>query len=269
MLDKIAFIGAGNMAEGIARGIVGQKIAPASAITACDPSEARRAVFAAMGANVTADNAVACQAPVILLAVKPQQIAAVLAECGPKWGPGKLIITIAAGVQTASIAAAAAPGTRIVRVMPNLPMSCGAGMSAVARGAGATAADQELVLSIFGAGGKAVPAEEKHLDAVTAVSGSGPAYVFLLAEILEKAARELGLPPEICGTLARQTVIGAARLLETTDIPAATWRERVTSKGGTTAAAIDHMLDKNIEPLIIEAVGKAATRSAELSALAK
>lgn len=265
---QIVFIGAGNMAEGIARGIITQKIMAAADITACDPAAARREVFAGLGAKVSADNTPAYGAPVVLLAVKPQQIADVLKECGPHWGAGTLVVTIAAGVKTESVAAAA-PGTRIVRVMPNLPMACGAGMSGVARGAGATAEDEKFVLSVFGAGGKAAAVAEKHLDAVTAVSGSGPAYVFLLAEILEKSARELGLPGEICETMARQTVIGAARLLETTDIPSGEWRARVTSKGGTTAAAVDHMLDNGIDRLIIEAVGKAAARSAELSALAK
>ncbi|MDR0868169.1 MAG: pyrroline-5-carboxylate reductase [Planctomycetota bacterium] len=265
---NFAFIGAGNMAEAIARAVVTNELSAPAEIIVCDPSAERRQIFAALGIQTATDNLAALSAPVVILAVKPQQMDAALTAFAGVSGVAdtrvaeKLFISIMAGVSTAALEKRLAG--RVMRVMPNLPIVGGEGMSAAARGARATAADEELTLKIFRAGGKAVALAEKHFDAVTAVSGSGPAYVFWLTEMMQAAAQKLGLPDDAAALLARQTVVGAAKILSTTDLPPNVWRERVTSQGGTTAAALNYLADNKTGDAVIAAIGAAAARSAEL-----
>ncbi|GHV18650.1 pyrroline-5-carboxylate reductase [Planctomycetales bacterium] len=268
-----AFIGAGNMAEAIARAVVKNELSAPAKIIVCDPAAERRQIFAALGIQTATDNLSALSAPVIVLAVKPQQMDAALtalasdnrvadARVADACIAEKLFISIMAGVSTATLEKRLAG--RVMRVMPNLPIVGGAGMSAVARGARATAADEELTLRIFRAGGEAIALAEKHFDAVTAVSGSGPAYVFWLTEMMQTAAQKLGLPDDAAALLARQTVVGAAKILSTTDLPPSVWRERVTSQGGTTAAALNYLAANQTGDAVVAAIAAAAKRSAEL-----
>ncbi|GHS91327.1 pyrroline-5-carboxylate reductase [Planctomycetales bacterium] len=258
-----AFIGAGNMAEAIARAVVKNELSAPAEIIVCDPAAERRQIFAALGIQTATDNLSALSAPVIVLAVKPQQMdAALTALASDNRVAEKLFISIMAGVSTATLEKRLAG--RVMRVMPNLPIVGGAGMSAVARGARATAADEELTLKIFRAGGEAIALAEKHFDAVTAVSGSGPAYVFWLTEMMQTAAQKLGLPDDAAALLARQTVVGAAKIISTTDLPPSVWRERVTSQGGTTAAALNYLAANQTGDAVVAAIAAAAMRSAEL-----
>ncbi|MFW6033201.1 MAG: pyrroline-5-carboxylate reductase [Phycisphaeraceae bacterium] len=264
MQYTLGLIGAGNMAEAIVRAAIGQGVIPAEKIIAADPSPDRRAVFASLGAAVAESNReVVAGSDQLLLAVKPQMFPEVAGELGG--GPEEQVfISIMAGLGTAKIAAAV-PGRspRVVRVMPNTPVLVGQGMAGIALGEHARPGDEELAIKLFSAGGEAVRVGEAQMDAITAVSGSGPAYAFYLAEAMQQAAEELGLG-EHAGLLVSQTLLGAARMLRETGESPAELRRKVTSPGGTTEAAC-HTLDaKQVRESVVAAVKAAAARSEEL-----
>lgn len=266
MTDRISFLGAGNMATALARGLVAAG-RPADQITASDPDAARRAAFAAAvpGARVVEKNAVAVAAArLVVLAVKPQVLPGVLAEVREGVASDHLLLSIAAGVPTARIEAAFAGPVRVVRAMPNTPALLGAGAAAVSAGRHARPGDLEAARRVLGAVGVVVEVPEALMDAVTAVSGSGPAYVFLLAEALRAAAIEQGLPPDVAGRLVAATVAGAGRMLLESGEDAETLRRRVTSPGGTTEAAVEVLFEHDLDDAISAAVAAAARRSAEL-----
>lgn len=262
----LGVIGAGNMAEALLSGVLNAGLLRPEAILASDPSPERRAVFAAKGCRTGTDNRAVAACDIILLSVKPQVMLGMLKEIGDLFGPQKLVITIAAGLRAATIASVLKTGTRIIRVMPNTPMLAGAGMSGVARGPNATDDDLRLALTMFGSAGEALEVGEELLDAVTAVSGSGPAYVFFLTELLAGAGRKVGLSPEQAEKFARQTVIGSARLLAQSDEAAAELRRKVTSPHGTTEAALKSFVADGLEATVERAVQAARDRSVELSA---
>ncbi len=262
---RLGFIGAGNMAEAIARAAIDRGVLRPGEIIAHDPTAARRDLFAAMGIAIAADNeAVVRQSQHILLAIKPQMLGEIGRLLGTADADRQIVVSIMAGVTSAKIAAAAGKDAlRIVRVMPNTPMLVGQGMAGIALGGGAQPGDDELAMRLFQAGGKAIAVPEAAIDAITAVSGSGPAYLFYLAEAMEEAATELGLG-EHASLLVRQTLLGAATLLaESPDTPAEL-RRKVTSPGGTTAAAIQHMDDANTRHTITRALHDAHQRAQEL-----
>lgn len=263
---EIAFIGAGNMAEAISRAVIGAGLARPERVLACDPSAERRAVFASLGCRVAADNAAAAGCATVFLSVKPQMFDAAVSSLKPHVDKKTLLISIAAGIRTERIARVAGPGPRIVRVMPNTPVQSGKGMSAVARGRGATSEDAKYVLGLFGAAGKALELPEELLDAVTAISGSGPAYFFKFVESLAAAGIAAGLGEAEATELSRQTLIGSARLLEESGLPAAELRRRVTSPGGTTAAALLVFEERGLDEIVEQAALAARDRSVELSA---
>ncbi|MCG3150409.1 MAG: Pyrroline-5-carboxylate reductase [Verrucomicrobiae bacterium] len=262
----LAFIGAGNMAEALIRGLLVNKVLPGQQIIATDV-RADRLEFLAKSYSIrtSQDNAAASrEADIIILAVKPQHMSLALASLAIQ--PTALIISIAAGITTARIEKELAGTARVIRVMPNTPALVGAGAAALALGARATPADLEIAEGILNAVGTTVRVEEKLLDAVTALSGSGPAYVFLVAEALIKAGIEQGLPADIARKLAIHTIFGAAVLLaESTDEPAEL-RRKVTSPGGTTAAALKVFEDRHLTAIFAAALDAAARRSRELSA---
>ncbi|MHB1158330.1 MAG: pyrroline-5-carboxylate reductase [Phycisphaerales bacterium] len=266
MKYELGFLGGGNMAEAIIRGAIsGQVLSPQSIIVA-DPVDARRDVLASLGVIVTADNAqVVTHAERIVLAVKPQMLSH-LADVLAKTDAAKQsIITIMAGIRIAKIERLTGNfPARICRVMPNTPLMIGQGMSAVCAGPGATRADVDFTVKLFASSGKAVVVDESQMDAVTAVSGSGPAYVFYLAEAMTEAATKFGLPPDIARTLVQQTIGGAAALMRQSEHEPAELRRRVTSPGGTTQAAIEHFDVCNVRTVIVDALGKAEHRSKEL-----
>ncbi len=209
----------------------------------------------------------------MLLAVKPQSFSAVAADLrqAPRSSDGPcdswLVISIMAGVSIGAVERAL-PGVRCIRVMPNLPASIGRGMTAVSPGPSASTDDLRFVLDVFSTLGRVVTIPEEHMDAFTAVAGSGPAYLFLLAEAMIEGAVRQGLPREQAAAIVLGTITGAAAMLETrngvTSDPAAL-RQAVTSRGGTTAAALRHMEDGQFMGLLSEAINAATRRSRELS----
>jgi pyrroline-5-carboxylate reductase len=268
MSFQLGFIGAGNMAEAIARGVTSSGLFKPTEILAADISAERRSLFAdRLKIRAVEDAAaVASQCPTILLAVKPQHIAAVLPAIGEVAKTDVLVITIAAGISTRYIASAMGQRSpwRVVRAMPNTPMLVGKGMVAICPGERATAADLTKARRIFESAASVVELKEEMMDAVTAVSGSGPAYVFFLIEQMIRAGVELGLTPEQAHKLATQTALGAAQMLTTSADAPAELRRKVTSPGGTTYAAISHMESQQLPQIVVDAVKAAAKRSHEL-----
>lgn len=205
-------------------------------------------------------------AAAVVVAVKPQVIADVLPDLRPLLAADTVTVSIAAGTTLANLEVGLGP-TAIVRAMPNTPAQVGCGITAAVANQRVTPADRGLVTALLGAVGEVVWIEDEALiDAVTAVSGSGPAYVFLLAECLAEAGVKAGLPPDIAAQLARATVAGAGELLSRSDLPHHQLRQNVTSPGGTTAAALDVLMGEGgLGPLMTEAVAAAKKRSQELS----
>lgn len=254
------------MAQALAAGIVRARLAEPQQILASDPGQGGREKFAAAvpGANVTTSNTqVASQAEVVILAVKPQIIDEVLRELGDQ-APGGLIVSIAAGVPIARIEAMLPGNPRVVRVMPNTPCLISRGASGYSLGSRATAADGELVRRLLEGVGIAVELPENLLDAVTGLSGSGPAFVYTAIEALTEAGVAEGLPAEVAGLLATHTVAGAAAMvLETGETPGEL-RDAVTSPGGTTVAGLAALAQARGSEALHAAVHAATQRSKEL-----
>lgn len=269
-LGFVAFIGAGNMAEAIFAGLIESNLIPAGDITASDPNAVRlKTLQERYGIVTVTDNVTAVTGrSLVVLAVKPQMMDAVLLPLSAALGADTLVVSVAAGVTTQHIQDRIGSGPRVVRVMPNTPALVGKGASAIAAGKSASAGDVSLVERLFGAVGATVVVDELQLSAITAVSGSGPAYVFLLAEALAEAGTAAGLPADLAHTLARQTLIGAAAMLENSTDPASELRRRVTSPGGTTAAGLavlDQHDPRGLRALLGATVAAAAQRADELA----
>lgn len=269
MSTHLALIGAGNMSEAIARALLGSNVFRADEIIASDPSPDRRALFdRELSIRTTNSNVDAARdARIILLAVKPQKMADALADLRvAAWGDLPLIISIAAGTSIDSIAAQLGSDKpwRIVRAMPNTPMLVGAGVTAIAPGEHATPDDLASTRRIFEAGGPVIQVVDDKLNAVTAVSGSGPAYFFYLVEQMIRAGIENGLTEPEATLLATRTAMGAARMLESTPDSPSELRRKVTSPGGTTAAAIASMSAAGFERMIADAIRAATNRGREL-----
>ncbi len=266
MSTKIGFIGAGQMARALARGMVAAGVAKAEELIAADPIESARGTFAAEmpGARLTAENAEvwAAAEDLVLVAVKPQMLAGVLADPAARRND-RLVVSIVAGARIARFAEALGH-KRIVRVMPNTPCLVGSGASGYACGEAVQPADRRRVEQLLGAVGIALAVHEEQLDAVTGLSGSGPADVYVLIEGLSDGGGRMGLPREAASKLAAQTVLGAAQMvLETGEHPAVL-RERVTSPGGTTIAGLQALEDRAFRGALLAAVQAATERSREL-----
>ena len=268
MSYELAIIGAGNMAEAIVRGVIARNVLRPDQIIAADVAPQRRELFEKqLHVRAVAENIDAARdAATILLSVKPQHMAAALAGLGTVLGEQNLIVSIAAGVGTAFIEKHLGEGTRwrVIRTMPNTPMLVGEGMVAMAPGAHATADDLAAARKLFEAAADVIELAEQHIDTVTAVSGSGPAYFFLLVEQMIRAGTELGLKPEHAALLAKKTAAGAAKMLATSTDPPAELRRKVTSPGGTTEAAIHHMTMQNWPTITVDAIKAAQRRGKEL-----
>jgi pyrroline-5-carboxylate reductase len=270
-MASIAFIGAGNMAEAIARGLLRTAAYQPGDIVATDPNADRRHLFADdLGIPCSNDScdAKVATADTIVIAVKPFVVGEALQQIQPR--PDALFISIAAGISTAfienALAARKTPlnDARVIRVMPNTPMLVGKGISALCRGKNASEHDLIAAERIFSAGGKTVRVTEDLMDAVTAVSGSGPAYVFFLTEALTQAGVAAGLTPLQSAQLARQTVIGSAELLSQAKDSPEDLRKKVTTPNGTTQAAIETLQSGDFAGLMTKAIAAAAKRSKEL-----
>lgn len=266
MESKVVFIGAGNMAEAIVSGMLAAEFCAPEKIIMTDIRPERLSGLAdEYGISAAADNRVVENAEIVVLAVKPQAMDEVLKEIAPVLREETLVISIAAGVTSARIEKILGGKHRVVRVMPNTPALVGQGASAIAAGTNADEADLEVTEAVLGCVGLTVRVEEKDLDAVTALSGSGPAYVFYLLEGMLAAAEQMGLDPATARSLALKTVEGAARLMEDSGEPAEALRAKVTSKGGTTAAAIQVLEEKGVKQAVVAALLAAHKRSIELS----
>ncbi len=266
MESKVVFIGAGNMAEAIVSGMVAGGFCAPEKIIMTDIRPERLADLAKeYGVSISTDNGVVKNAEIVVLAVKPQAMADVLKAIAPVLRKETLIVSIAAGIPTGKIETALGGKRRVVRVMPNTPALVGQGASAIAAGTNADEADLDVTETILDCVGLTVRVNEKELDAVTALSGSGPAYVFYLLEGMLSAADKMGLDKETARRLALKTVEGAARLMEDTGEEADVLRAKVTSKGGTTEAAIRSLDDAGVKDAIIQALLAAQKRSIELS----
>ncbi len=265
-MKKIGVIGCGNMGEALLRGILAAKRVPASRVICSDADAAKaRRVARSLQVGLAGSNAeLAARSEVVLLAVKPQQMEEVLKEIHPSVGRWTLIISIAAGIRAGWIEKRVGSSVPVVRVMPNTPALVGAGISAIAPGRRATAAHLKRAERILGAVGEVVRVPERWMDAVTAVSGSGPAYFFHLMEQMTAAGVELGLKPETARRLVLATAAGAAKLAAGGEDPGAL-RARVTSKGGTTEAAFRVFRRGRLAQTLRAGIRAAARRSKELS----
>jgi len=266
MVYSIGFIGGGNMARSLIGGLVARGTNPASIIVA-DPVDAQRTSLAARyGVAVTNDNsAVAKDSEVVVLAVKPQDLRSAATGIAHALRPETLVISVAAGIRASDIRRWV-QGRAVVRCMPNRPALEGCGMTALYASQEIGANERRRAEEILSAVGATVWVdEEAQMDAVTAVSGSGPAYFFLLIEILEQTGVKLGLSAEVAHRLAVETAYGAGNMARLSNETPATLREQVTSKGGTTAAALQHLEAHNVRAIFADAITAAARRSAELA----
>jgi pyrroline-5-carboxylate reductase len=261
---KIGFLGAGKMATALAQGFLNAKLVGGKQLFAADPfAAARKSFSAATGAKTFSANLdVVENADVLFLATKPDQITAALAEISSAFAKKHLVISIAAGVTLAKLEAALPAGARVIRVMPNTPALVGAGASGFALGKNATAADAELAKKLLSAVGVAMQVKESLLDAVTGLSGSGPAYVYQFIEALSDGGVAAGLPRDVATQLAAQTVLGGAKMVLETGVHPGALKDQVTSPGGTTIEGIHELEKGKLRATVMSAV-RAATEKAK------
>ncbi len=261
---KLGVIGCGKMGRALVGGIVGAGLCrPGNVLAYDNHAPAAEAMASELGVGVATDNASVVEgSQVVLLCTKPQGFAGMLAELGDS--RDRLLVSIAAGIRIGAIESATDHRHRVVRVMPNTPALVGKGASAYALGAAATERDAALTESLLGAVGYVCRVAEDQLDAVTAVSGSGPAYFFLMLEAMIAEGIAQGLAPAVARDLAVHTAAGAAELVLATGESPATLRENVTSPNGTTFAALQSLRRKGFEDIVRNALAAAADRSREL-----
>lgn len=266
----LAFIGGGNMANALAAGLIGKRCAAAS-VHVIDPNADTRARWDEQGVSTAAQPTEALGNKAIwVFAVKPQAMKQAVAQCVPFLKPDTLVVSIAAGIRSDTIAgwlgSPQQPHARLVRCMPNTPALIGEGVTGLVASPGVSADDKALAEQLLKTVGKVVWVQtDEALDAVTALSGSGPAYVFLFLEALIDGARTLGLEADQARTLALATLQGATQLAALSPEPPAQLRQRVTSKGGTTAAALNVFNDQNFATIVGNAMHAARDRAAEMA----
>jgi pyrroline-5-carboxylate reductase len=263
---RIGFLGAGRMASALARGWIAAGLTTAERVLASDPSAAAREVFAGDDSlrAVTANSEVVAHSDLLVLAVKPQSMKALLEEIRSLLSDRHLIVSIAAGVSLKQLADGLGARRRLVRVMPNTPCLVGASASAYAPGEGATAEDAALVDRLLKAVGVAFRVPENLLDAVTGLSGSGPAFVYLMIEALSDGGVRVGLPRDAATALAAQTVLGAAKMVLETGSHPGVLKDQVASPGGTTIAGLHALERGGVRGAIMDAVEAATRRATEL-----
>jgi pyrroline-5-carboxylate reductase len=263
---RIGFLGAGKMATALARGWIAAGLLAPSGCRASDPVPAARHLFAdGTGGAVGPDNRAVVEASdLIVLAVKPQNMAALLAEVAPVIRPRHLVVSIAAGLTLNQLIPALGKECRLIRVMPNTPCLLGASASAYAPGETATAEDIALVERLLNVVGIAFRLPERLIDAVTGLSGSGPAYVYTVIEALSDGGVRVGLPRDVATALAAQTVFGSARMVLETGLHPAVLKEQVASPGGTTIAGLHALERGGMRAALMDAVEAATKRSIEL-----
>ncbi len=268
---RLLFIGGGNMAEGILKGILDAGIIDKEEVIVSELiTERREYIRKRYGVTVLNDSIYGAEiSDIIILAVKPQHISKVLEDIAPEINENKMLISIAAGIYTKSILlglreAGGFKDYRIVRVMPNLPITVGEGMAEISKGDFALSEDVEIAKEIFGSCGKAIEVEEEKMHAVTAVAGSGPGYMLLVIEALADAGVRQGIPFDKAVMLATQTMLGTAKMvLETGEHPAKL-KAMVSSPGGTTIEGLYELENRGVRAAFISAVEKTAKKSEEL-----
>ena len=263
---RLGFVGCGNMGEALVKGLVEASVVPADLILVFDTRNERLAdLDRRYGVRCAKSNVeLVREADVVLLAVKPQIMAPVLSEISSSLSRRQLVVSIAAGISTATIRAGAGTDLRLIRVMPNTPALVLEGATAIAKGKDLEAGDLETAEEIFGAVGKVVVLDEELMDAVTGLSGSGPAYVAVVIESLADGGVKMGLDRLTAMTLATQTVLGAAKLLLETNLHPGALKDMVSSPGGTSIAGIAALEEGGIRTTFIKAVERATLRSREL-----
>jgi pyrroline-5-carboxylate reductase len=271
LTQTIGFLGTGNMAEALIKGLIAAGVVEPKQIYGSDPRKERcDEIKQRYGIVATTSNAeVVRESEIVVLSVKPQILPKVLDEVAPHLKPSALVISIAAGVPVSAIEPRLPEGTRVVRTMPNTPALVGAGATAIAAGQHAKDDDVEATQRIFAAVGMTVVLDESQLDAVTGLSGSGPAYVFLIIEALSDAGVKMGLSRYNAQALAAQTVLGSAKLLLDTNEHPGRLKDMVTSPGGTAIAGLHTLEAGGLRTTLINAVEAATNRSRELGALAE
>jgi len=265
---RIAFIGGGHMTTSLVGGLRARGAAPQDLFVSDPVAAQRERLEFDFGVGTTPDNAVAVRdADLVVLAVKPQDMAAAARSIAAELASRRrIVVSIAAGIRLANLLHWLGDGTPVVRTMPNRPALIGAGITAACAGPGVGQADRAAVERVLSTAGPLVwLTDESQMDVVTAVSGSGPAYFFLLVEALEDAGTALGLSRDIARQLAAHTALGAGRMVTESADPPATLREQVTSKGGTTAAALAVLEGAGVRDIFAAAIAAAARRSAELA----
>ena len=264
---RIGFLGSGKMATALARGWIHSGLVDRTRIAASDPSPAARQEFQQVtGVGAIADNgAIVGISDVLVLAVKPQSMPSLTREIRPLLKPNHLIVSIAAGASLRQLSDSLGSDRRIIRVMPNTPCLVGAGAAAFVLGEHATPADGQFVQKLLDAVGRAYAVAEPLLDAVTGLSGSGPAFVYLVIEALSDGGVRMGLPREIATALAAQTVMGAARMVLETNTHTGVLKDQVASPGGTTIAGIHALERGGLRGALMDAVEAASRRATELA----
>ncbi|MDR7087915.1 pyrroline-5-carboxylate reductase [Aeromicrobium panaciterrae] len=265
MSQRIAILGAGVMGETLLAAILGQGHPVGDLVISEKRDERAAELRETYGVEVTGNAEAVTGADTILIVVKPQDVPSLLTEIAANVDASSTVVSLAAGILIETIEAALPAGVAVVRAMPNTPALVGEGMFGISPGASCSDGQLVAVSALLESGGKVVVVDESQQDAVTAVSGSGPAYVFYLAEAMIAGGIDAGLDEATARTLAAQTLVGAAKLLAESDETADELRRRVTSPNGTTAAAIATFDDNGVKDALIAGVKAAAARSAELS----
>ncbi|MBX3746313.1 MAG: pyrroline-5-carboxylate reductase [Verrucomicrobiae bacterium] len=262
---SIGFLGAGRMATALALGFLRAQLVRVENLHASDLEPAARDQFArTTGATTTADNFEIARASTLLVAVKPTQVAQLLRELRPSLSPSHLVVSIAAGIPLAQLEASVPPGVRVARVMPNTPALLGASATAYSLGAQCSPEDAHWIQRLFDAVGIAFPLPEPLLDAVTGLSGSGPAYGYLMIEALSDGGVAAGLPRDVATRLAAQTLLGAARMVLETGLHPGALKDQVASPGGTTIEGLHELERAGLRAGLINAVRAAADKSRRL-----
>lgn len=264
MSTRVALFGGGVMGESVLSGLLASGYAAEDVVVVEKRAERAAELTDRHGVDTASGPDAVRSADVLLLVVKPHDVASVLTEVADNLPRGVLVVSLAAGVTTAAIEQVLPANTAVVRVMPNTPARIGQGMAAASPGSHATEDHLELVTRLLSGTGKVLVVDEKQQDAVTAVSGSGPAYLFLVAEAMTDAAVTLGLPRDVARELVTQTLYGSATLLNQSGEHPTLLREQVTSPGGTTAAALAALEANGLRRAFAEALTAARDRSLEL-----
>ncbi len=265
-MTRIAILGAGMLGESLLSGLLAGGVARTDLVISERRAEHAASLADAYGVAVSPNALAVVGAQVVFLAVKPQDMGSLLAEVGPELGTEQLVVSMAAGVTLATIEAALAPGVPVVRVMSNTPVRIRMAMSALSPGAHATDAHLERAQQLLASVGATVVVPESQQDAVTALSGSGPAYFFFLVEAMIDAGILLGLPRTVAADLITQTALGAATMLRESGEHPVALREAVTSPGGTTIAAIRELENHGVRAALLSALEAARDRSRDLAA---